>query len=105
MLDVRSKKLSQKIVTQAKDFGADFAGVARVDDLKHSPSHQVNGKLPEFNGVGTREVKGRKRGIVQWPVGARSAIVIGIEHPSDRPELDWLIPSAIQATQPGTSYL
>jgi epoxyqueuosine reductase len=91
MLDERSKKISPKIVAQAKGFGADLAGVARVDDLKRSPSHQISEKIPEFIGVGTRLAKGRKRGIVHWPAGARSAIVIGIEHPAEKPELDWLV--------------
>jgi epoxyqueuosine reductase len=84
-------KLVQLINDKAKEFGADLAGVANVGDLKRSPSHAISEKLPVFNGVGTKDVENRKPGIVQWPEGARSAIVIGVEHPSVKPELDWWV--------------
>jgi epoxyqueuosine reductase len=82
-------ELAQSIIDKAIEFGADLAGVANVEDLKRSPSHEISEKIPEFNGVGTIDVENRKRGVVRWPEGARTAIVIGSGHPFDRPELDW----------------
>ena len=91
MIDEKAKRLSREIVVKAKTFGADLAGIARVEDLKQSPSHTISEKLPEFVGVGTKSVEGRKRGIVQWPENAISAIVIAIAHPPEDPEMDWWV--------------
>lgn len=84
---------NEKIIAQAKDFGADLAGIARVADLKDSPSHWLSKIMPDFEGVGTHPSDHKKRGIVQWPEGAKSAIVIAISHPRSRPELDWWVDS------------
>jgi epoxyqueuosine reductase len=86
---VSADGLVRLICEKAAEFGADIAGVASVEDLKHSPSHQICGQMPEFAGVGTRDTDPSMGGIVRWPDGARSAIVIGAEHPADKPELDW----------------
>ena len=79
------------IVAKAKEFGADLAGIARVEDLKNSPSHLISERMPEFANVGAKEIEGRRPGQVDWPEGAKSAIVIAIEHPPEKPELDWWI--------------
>jgi epoxyqueuosine reductase len=91
MAEKNSNELVQLICGKAREFGADLAGVASVEDIKRSPSHEIVAKIPEFNGVGTVDVENRKRGIVQWPEGARSAVVIGVEHPRAEPELDWWV--------------
>jgi epoxyqueuosine reductase len=91
MTEKIKNKLVQLINDKAREFGADLAGVANVEDLKRSPSHKICEKIPEFSGVGTVDVENRKQGVVQWPKGARSAIVIGVEHPFDKPELDWWV--------------
>jgi epoxyqueuosine reductase len=105
MTDLHSEALSQEIVAKAKAFGADLAGIARVNDLKRSPSHRISEEMPEFNGVGTKFVEGRKRGIVQWPEGARSAIVVAIEHPREKPELDWWISGTSAGNTAGNKRL
>jgi epoxyqueuosine reductase len=91
MTEKNKNELVRMINEKAKEFGADLAGVANVADLKRSPSHEICEKIPEFNGVGTADIENRKRGVVQWPKGARSVIVIGVEHPSAKPELDWWV--------------
>lgn len=83
--------LAQEIIARAKALGADLAGIARVEDLKISPSHVISEKLPDFGGVGTKEAAGRKRGSVEWPREAKSAIVIALAHPPEKPELDWWV--------------
>jgi len=91
MPEKTAEELAALIVTQAKDCGADLAGIARVDDLKQSPSHRISERMPNFANVGAKVVEGRRPGQVDWPAGARSAVVIAIEHPEDKPELDWWI--------------
>lgn len=82
-------ELIPRLIANAQAFGADVAGVAGVADLKRSPSHRISEKMPEYSGVGTKEAETGRRGIVQWPEGAGSAVVIGLAHPLDQPELDW----------------
>jgi len=91
MIDQKTAHLSREIMAHSKMFGADLAGIANVADIKQSPSHKMSKKMPAFDGVGTQSVKGRKRGIVQWPESAKSAIVIAIKHPPEKPELDWWV--------------
>jgi epoxyqueuosine reductase len=69
------KDPSARIIDRAKKIGASVAGIADVHALKRSPSHFVFGKL--------------EPGEICWPEFAGSAVVIGIEHPQDKPELDW----------------
>jgi epoxyqueuosine reductase len=47
--------------------------------------------MPEFDGVGTGDAGAGKRGIVRWPEGARSALVIAVAHSRRHPELDWWV--------------
>ena len=82
---------SEDVIAQAKEFGADLAGIAQVEDLKDSPSHWLSEIMPDFEGVGTHPTDRQKRGIVHWPKGAKSAIVVAVAHPRSRPELDWWV--------------
>lgn len=105
MIDEKMQDLSRAIIAKAKAFGADLAGIASVQDLKHSPSHAISEKMSEFEGVGTKSVQGRKRGIVQWPVGAKSAIVIAIAHPPEKLEMDWWVTGASTGNTAGNQLL
>ena len=78
-----------QIVEKAKEFGACLAGIASVEGLKESPSHIIYVKLEEYEGVGTKKTGKIKPGQVSWPENARSAIVIAVGHPEEKPELDW----------------
>jgi epoxyqueuosine reductase len=105
MIDEKTERLSRAVIAQAKVFGADLAGIVGVKDLKRSPSHRISGRMPEFDGVGTKSVEGRRRGIVHWPDGAAAAVVIAIEHPSGNPELDWWVTGASAGNTPGNALL
>jgi len=105
MIDEKTEHLSQNIIAKAKSFGADLAGIAKVEDLKQSPSHRISEKMPAFNGVGTKSVKGRKRGIVKWSEGAKSAIVIALAHPPEQPELDWWVTGSSTGNTAGNRLL
>lgn len=97
--------LVPQIVEKAKAFGADVAGVASLADLKGSPSDRISEKMPEFSGVGTQDACNRKRGLVQWPEGARSAVVIGLAHPFEQPELDWWVTNESTGNTAGNRML
>ncbi len=84
-----SAALSAAIVRAALDRGADLAGVARIDDLRESPSHRVFGLLGEYSGAGSKMVLGRVHGQIDWPEKARSVIMIAVRHPEEEPHLDW----------------
>jgi len=91
MTEKNNQGLRQVIYEKAMEFGADLVGMANVADLKLSPSHEISGKMTEYNGVGTINEDGQKRGVVNWPDGFKSAIVIAVAHPIDKPEMDWWV--------------
>ena len=89
MLKNRENKGAQ-IIDKAKGFGACLAGIANVEVLKESPSHYLYSRIEQIKGVGSREfAEGVKPGEVEWPENAKSAIIIAVEHPEEKPELDW----------------
>jgi epoxyqueuosine reductase len=104
-LNGTDRMTGEKIIAQATGFGADMAGIAQVADLRESPSHWLSEIMPDFEGVGTQPSDREKRGIVQWPDGAKSAIVIAVAHPRSRPELDWWIESAGKGNTAGNRKL
>lgn len=77
-----------QIIEKAKEFGSSLAGIASVEALKKSPSHLLYGKLGEYKTVGNKEGE-IKPGEVAWPGNAKSAIIIAVEHPEKKPEMDW----------------
>jgi epoxyqueuosine reductase len=97
--------LAALICDKARSFGADLVGIAGVEDLKRSPSHQLSARLPEFAGIGTRDAGSGRRGSVTWPDGALSAIVLGVEHPAGKPELDWWENGGSGGNTPGNRLL
>ena len=81
----------KRIVEIALENGASLAGIARVEGLRSSPSHSIYTQMGDYSGVGTvrdGETLPVHR-LFQWPDAARSALVIALSHPEDRPELDW----------------
>ncbi len=85
------KSLSAQIINSALEYGASLAGIVNIRELKKSPSHTIFSVMPEFEGVGTKKMEGRKQGEVQWPDETRSAIVIAVAHPEEKPDYDWWI--------------
>ena len=91
MTKKNSQRLIQVINEKTMEFGADLVGIANIADLKLSPSHAISGKMTEYNGVGTTKEDGHDHGVVTWPDGFKSAIVIAVAHPIDKPEMDWWV--------------
>ncbi|MEE4357125.1 MAG: epoxyqueuosine reductase [Desulfococcaceae bacterium] len=100
-----TEELGRRIIAKAKEFGADLAGIANIGELKTSPSHIISEKLPEYDGEGTKNVAGRRRGRVEWPEEARLAIVIAVAHPPEKPEMDWWVSGNKSGNTPGNRIL
>jgi epoxyqueuosine reductase len=78
-----------RIIEKAKEMGAAIAGIASVEVLKKSPSHEILSKFgTKIDGVhsfaGIEDFNE-----IKWPAKAKSALVIAFSHPRDEPELDW----------------
>jgi epoxyqueuosine reductase len=81
--------MGSQIIDKAKELGAAMAGLAAVEALKKSPSHEIlktvgtkiDGVYAVSNAQGFREIN--------WPEAAASALVLAVAHPENRPELDW----------------
>ncbi len=83
-------ELTEKIVEKVTSLGASVAGVASVDSLKASPSHQIYPKIGMNLEVHRQNVKDDvKTDEVIWPSDAVSVVIIGVAHNVDKPELDW----------------
>jgi len=90
MSSISSLELTDKIVEKAKLLGATFAGVASVNSLKGSPSHRIYPKIGMNLKVHWQKaIDVSKRDDVAWPADAVSVVVIGVEHNTNQPELDW----------------
>ncbi|SMC63285.1 epoxyqueuosine reductase [Desulfocicer vacuolatum DSM 3385] len=82
---------SSAILRKAKNLGAHLSGFAAVDDLRTAGAFTFAPKMPGAGqGVGTRESDMELNpGEVNWPDHARSILVIAVEHPREKPEMDW----------------
>lgn len=66
-----------------------MAGIASVELLRRPPSHEILGKIGmEADGIGSAPGTATHNE-VKWPEKARSALVIAVSHPRNKPELDW----------------
>ncbi len=78
------------VVEKARSLGASVAGVADVGVLKASPSHLIYPKIGMDPGVPWQDAPEEAlHHEVEWPADAVSAVVIAVEHPVSRPQLDW----------------
>lgn len=62
--------ITTHIIEKAKSEGASLAGIASMASLQNSPSYEVYGK-------------------VEWPLEAKSSLVLALVHKGAEPELDW----------------
>jgi len=72
-------KIEKTIVEKTMELGASLAGIARIDDLKASPSYKAYDKSPFYE-----EYEG-----VKWRKEHRSVLVWALVHPISDPVLDW----------------
>lgn len=64
------QNLSEIIIKKALSLGASLAGIASVESLRNSPSHQTSQKI-------------------RWPSQAKSVVVLALKHDPHEPSLDW----------------
>ena len=84
--------VSDQIINKARSLGASLAGIASVELLKISPSHDIYTKIEPNQGIGSRDfADGVKPGEIAWPPSAKSALVIALAHKEDDLQLDWWI--------------
>jgi epoxyqueuosine reductase len=87
-------RISKDILQRAFELGASLAGLASVLDLKKSPTYGIYDRSPYYSGYSG----------VEWPGKAETVLVLALEHPSDKPELDWWS-EAIPGRTPGNRIL
>jgi epoxyqueuosine reductase len=91
-----------EILSKAKELGATLAGIARVDLLRQSPSHQLlRQRGLEVDGIGSL-MRMPDMHEVKWPDVTGSAVVIAVSHPEDKPELDLF---TMSGNSPGNQLL
>jgi len=106
MREEKSSIVSEKIINKAISLGASLAGIASLDLLKRSPSHDIYTKIEQNQGIGSREYKkGVEPGVINWPPNAKSAIVIALSHEEVTPEMDWWIEQDDDRESPGCRTL
>jgi epoxyqueuosine reductase len=97
---------SKQIIRTAISLGASLAGIASLDLLKKSPSHDIYAKIEPNLGTGSRDfVEGVEPGVINWPHSAKSALVIALTHKEDTPEMDWWIEQGDDRESPGCRML
>ncbi len=78
-MKAQTKKIEQIIIEKAMEVGVSSAGIAKVADLKASPSYEIYDKMPFYE-----EYKG-----VEWHEEHKSILVWSLVHPASKPVLDW----------------
>lgn len=88
-----TKDVGAQIIEKAKSIGASLAGIASLDLLKQSPSYKLHERIKTgVDGIGPDQGYADHTEI-KWPEDARSALVIAVSHPHEKPELDWFLES------------
>lgn len=78
-MEPAEKPIERRLIEKAMELGASLAGIARVAELKASPSYAAYERrpfYPEYQGV-------------TWDGTYRSVLVWALHHPADQPVLDW----------------
>jgi len=79
MVSYSQNDIRTQILEHAKTFGASTAGIANIEALKKSSSHEIFNDKPYYSSC--EEVK--------WPEDARSVLVMTLLYPANKPELDY----------------
>lgn len=83
--------IGERIIETAIENGATLAGIASMEALKGSASHTIYTKMGDYSGVGTVNDEDvlQNNQLFNWPDTVKSVLVIGLSHPTNKPELDW----------------
>jgi epoxyqueuosine reductase len=83
------KNIETTIVEKAKEFGASLAGIARIEDLKVSPSYERYAQAPFYEDYDRDDPSYFKFKGVEWREEHKSVLVWALVHPISEPTLDW----------------
>jgi epoxyqueuosine reductase len=84
-----NSRIEDNIVKKALELGASLAGIARISDLKASPSYQVYAEKPFYESYPEDDPNYFKFKGVDWRPEYKSVLVWALEHPESEPALDW----------------
>jgi epoxyqueuosine reductase len=82
-------EIEKTIVEKAKELGASLAGIARIEDLKASPSYKVYSKKPFYEEYDRESLDFHEFKGVEWREEHKSVLVWALSHPASDPVLDW----------------
>jgi len=81
--------IEKAIVAKAKELGASLAGIARIEDLKASPSFEAYSKKPFYEEYDPDSSYYFKFEGFKWNEAHKSVLVWAFAHPESEPILDW----------------
>ena len=83
--------LAKILLEKAREFGADLAGIAAVNDLVEGPSEQLFPRMKDHarDHFAEQVTTGLPHGAVKWEPEEQSLLVFAVSHPEEKPELDW----------------
>lgn len=105
MTDQEVLSVSSAILKKVKQLGVHLAGFANVEDLKLLPSFVFASQSPNIDQpmeTVEGEMVALNPGELKWPETVKSILVVAMEHPEHKPELDWWHG---QASPPGNKLL
>ena len=76
---------SKKLIAKAETFKGIKAGIARRKDILNAPSYKKILKKDKW-GFKLLDKEAKK---TEWQDNAKSLIILGLNHPENKPELDW----------------
>jgi epoxyqueuosine reductase len=88
-MNSNAKSIERTIIDKAKELGASLAGIARIEDLKASPSYEVYSKNPFYEEYDRESSDFHEFKGVEWREEHRSVLVWALSHPASDPVLDW----------------
>jgi len=86
---MKTNGIEKVIVEKAKELGASLAGIARIEDLKASPSYEVYAKSPFYEQYDPSSSDYHQFKGVEWREEHKSVLVWALFHPPSEPVLDW----------------
>lgn len=91
MTQAETQALARDILARLKEFGADAAGFADVNTLRYGYSERLFPQMKDHarDHFADEITTGLPHGAVYWEDDAKSAILFVVEHPREKPEMDW----------------
>lgn len=80
MTSAEHERLRERVLFQIREYGTTVAGLARVEDLRTTPSYRIHERTPYYQGLS---------GFPDWPEDAKSILIFALLHERTHPELDW----------------